>query len=360
MYRSFEVQNFRCFEHVKITDLARVNLIAGVNNVGKTALLEALFLHCGAYNPELALRLNAFRGVEGFKLEFGEWVGTPWDSLFKNFRPDRTIVLAGEMGLGERRTTRIRVVRQPGELRRTGLSGATGPQGREAAPVSSEVAQVLELEYEEADGRGTYYLIVDQRGMRVDPIPPPPPHMAIYQGDQMRVPPQVTAERFSNLQKQLRHDVVLDVLRLIEPSLKRLELLFVAGEPIIHGDVGIGELVPLPLMGGGMVRLANLAINIGTARNGVLLVDEIENGVHHSALTDLWRAIGGAARNFDTQIFATTHSAEAVVSAHQSFSESYDYDFRLHRLDRVNGEVRVVTYDREALEAAIQAGLEVR
>lgn len=72
MYSSFEVRHFRCFRDLTITGLDRVNLIAGVNNVGKTAILEALFLHCGAYNPELAIRINAFRGIETMKVTFGK------------------------------------------------------------------------------------------------------------------------------------------------------------------------------------------------------------------------------------------------------------------------------------------------
>lgn len=44
MYRWFEVNNFRCFDELMLAGLERVNLIAGVNNVGKTAILEALFL----------------------------------------------------------------------------------------------------------------------------------------------------------------------------------------------------------------------------------------------------------------------------------------------------------------------------
>jgi AAA15 family ATPase/GTPase len=42
MYKSFKIKNFRCFEELELNELAEVNLIAGKNNVGKTALLEAL------------------------------------------------------------------------------------------------------------------------------------------------------------------------------------------------------------------------------------------------------------------------------------------------------------------------------
>ncbi len=65
MYSSFSIKNFRLFDRLEIKPLARINLIAGSNNVGKTALLEALWLHAGQNNPELAQRLNLWRGLPG-------------------------------------------------------------------------------------------------------------------------------------------------------------------------------------------------------------------------------------------------------------------------------------------------------
>ena len=118
MYQSFKVNNFRCFHELTVADLERVNLIAGLNNVGKTALLEALFLHCGTYNPELTLRLNMFRGIESVKVEFGRWVETPWDLLFGEFDTSKRVELVGESKTTESKTTgrrvlRLKVVRQP-------------------------------------------------------------------------------------------------------------------------------------------------------------------------------------------------------------------------------------------------------
>ncbi len=50
MYKSFELRNFRCFRQLKVDNLERINLIAGMSNIGKTAFLEAVFIHCGAYS----------------------------------------------------------------------------------------------------------------------------------------------------------------------------------------------------------------------------------------------------------------------------------------------------------------------
>lgn len=129
---------------------------------------------------------------------------------------------------------------------------------------------------------------------------------------------------------------------------------------MIYGDIGLDQMLPLPLMGGGMGRLTSLLLTIANAPHGVALIDEIENGLHYSILNKVWQAIGEAARRFDTQVFATTHSWECIRAAHQAFAASEAYDFRLHRLDCIDDEISVVTYDREMLETSIATGLEVR
>ena len=137
-------------------------------------------------------------------------------------------------------------------------------------------------------------------------------------------------------------------------------MVVVAGEPILHGDIGIGRLIPLPVMGEGMVRLADLVLHIGNAPKGVVLIDEIENGIHHSIMPKVWKAIGKSARNFDTQVFATTHSLECIIAAHKAFEESDVYDFQLHRLERINDTINVVSYEQKDLSIAIEEGFEVR
>jgi hypothetical protein len=91
VYTSFSIKNFRCFENMTIKPLARVNLICSENNTGKTALLEALWLHSGPNLPDLGLRLYGFRGIAGSD------PARLLHDLFCNFDPHRTIVLeAGE------------------------------------------------------------------------------------------------------------------------------------------------------------------------------------------------------------------------------------------------------------------------
>lgn len=365
MYSSFEVRSFKCFEDLKIGGLRRINLITGMNNVGKTALLEALFVYSGAYNPELVLRVNSLRGVDVMEVEMAKWGGTPWDSIFSDFRTSETVELIGENDKTGRRVVRLRILREP-----KGLEGVPFQQqpGKDIfvagqtsmTPATPGFARVLEFEYEERENSGRCFMIIDPKGIRVEPFPMSPPFQTFFQTAWMLANVQEQAKFYGNLVVRGEQDILLKVLRLIEPRIRRIETIVVANKAILHGDIGIGRFIPLGFLGGGMARLTNLILYIANARDGVVLIDEIENGVHHSVMPKVWRAIGDATHQFNAQLFATTHSFECIKAAHTGLLETKSYDFRLHRLERVKDTIEAVSYDQENLESAIEGGLEVR
>lgn len=365
MYTSFHVKNFKCFQDINITEIRRVNLIAGMNNVGKTSLLEAFFIHAGAYNPEIILRVNAFRGIEKFKLRFGDWNEIPWISLFNNFNILNRVELTGEIEKIGYKALRMKVLYQPDELAKIQLTEIRGYQqtidgGVHPLDVSGNIMQVLELKYQEGEQSGIYYMIFDTKGLRTESILPPASFPVIFLPSKQRISLTDDAERFGKLEIQGKQDVLLKVLKVIEPRLNRVAMVITGGNPVIHGDIGLNRLIPLPFMGDGMVRLSSIVLAIGNAANGIVLIDEIENGLHHSILPRVWQAIGAAAQEFNTQVFATTHSLECITAAHKAFMESGSYDFRLHRLERKDEKIRAVTYDQEDLNSAIETGFEVR
>lgn len=358
MYQSFEISDFRCFSKLKVNNLSRVNLIAGVNNVGKTAFLEALFLHCGAYNPRLALNLNALRGIESVKVELGPLVETPWDWLFRDIDTSKEIKLVGTDNKTGVREIRLKVI-QPQELTKISELIPFESDRTDQTSLSSEYPQVLELTNEE-NGQNRYYLILDKSGMRPVPIPPPPPFPTNYLFPRARVPLIEEAHRFGKLETKKQLNILTETLKIVDPRIDSLSLIVIGETPLIHADIGMDRFIPLAFMGDGMSRLASIVLAIVNSPNGVVLIDEIENGLHHSILHKVWQAIGKVARMFNTQVFATTHSMECVVAAHEAFVESGPYDFSLHRLERINESIHDVTYDEEALGAAIEMGFEVR
>ncbi|MFA0758719.1 MAG: hypothetical protein NOOUEUKL_001385 [Candidatus Fervidibacter sp.] len=377
MYKSFTIYHFRCFRELKLEGLARFNLFIGRNNVGKTALLEALFIHAGAYNPELTLRVSAFRGIEVISFRWSGWEEAPWEGIFRNFDTRSELVLEGRYEDGKRRTVRIRQVSEPSELSEIVHSVTRRQNGGQPLPqdthmasagqpsrqltVTSEFAKVLELACEENGKISKHYLIVTPQGMHMT-LAPPPTFPAIFQSARISANLIERAERFGRLQIEGKKDLLLKSLQSIEPRLEDVAEVSVSGQPLLYGSLeDMKRMLPLQLMGEGMIRLTDLILNIANAPNGIVLVDEIETGFHYSVLPKVWQAIAQVAREMNTQIFATTHSRECLIAAHQAFSESDLYDFRLFRLEfDPEGEIRAVAYDRELLEFVLEQDWEVR
>jgi len=357
MFTSISVRNFRCFKRFSVGPLERVNLIAGANNVGKTALLEAIFLLLGVTNVGLVVKLGAFRGIMEIKGDPASIRELLWSPLFLRLDDQATIEIAGTTREGECHKIQLKLT-----PRRSAMLAVNDESASEPGPSTTELlGQTLQLEYTDPTG-GTHSteMMVDEKGIRIEPMPPRPPFPGYFLAARRRRTPQEDAEQLGRLEMVRESHELLEALRIVEPRLERLTTIYIGGVPMIWGDVGLGRLLPLPYMGDGLGRLTSLLLTIANAPHGVVLVDEVENGLHHSILSKVWKAIGRVARRFDTQVIATTHSFECIKAAHQAFEAGESYDFRLHRLERIAGEIRAVTYDQETLAAALKADLEVR
>ncbi|AFY47308.1 putative ATPase [Nostoc sp. PCC 7524] len=360
MLRSLSLKNFRCFQNFQLEPLERVNLIAGKNNVGKTSLLEAIFMFINPTNPESLFQVNRLRGIpRGVRFEHIEEL--------RGFFFDQDIYKVIEIiGRGENDRQRILKIFLPEseENQIEDLPILTDENGRFKTDESltTEVRSYDRLVWEYKDPNEIQPISISLRAdgrllstrYRREKYP-----IGIYLTTSTRSPIE-DAERFSHLERVGRQDEVLKTLSLLEPRLRRLSLLVIKREPIINGDIGMRELVPLPLMGEGIGRLLSIILAIANAQGGTVLIDEVENGLHHTVLTDVWRAIADAARRADVQIFATTHSRECILAAHEAFEKSEQYDFRYHRLERVKDGIQALTYDKEALETSDEFDWEIR
>lgn len=154
-----------------------------------------------------------------------------------------------------------------------------------------------------------------------------------------------------------RDGIVLDALRRIETELKGIEAGTASGKSMIRCDLGLPELLPLGMAGDGMLRVAQMVIAMHGAENGIALIDEVENGIHHSALSGTRQALDLVSREFRAQIVAATHSFECVRAAWESLSPE---DLRVYRLQPDVADRPVVAYTPEALAGTMENGFEMR
>lgn len=367
MYRTLQVANFRGLHGVNLPDLGRVNLFVGPNNVGKTSLLEASWLFQGPGAPNLTLSVGLFRGLAPLPLSSD----LLWPTLFRDQSPEHEIEIDGEETNGDRQKLRIRL---RGEPQQKVAPSSDRPGLGETVQATEPVLAGSELVYEYSVEKA------QPAAVRRSPRSPKPLIISLSPEGLLHRPPSrlltrpqciylstrqwpgagELAERFTQVQDAKRLPSLVSSLQELEPSLTDLTLGFTDGQPRIRGSVGTDKPVPLQVLGGGMVKLTEVLLALLTSTNGLVLVDEIENGLYHRNLVAAWKAIESASKSTTCQIFATTHSLECVRAALEAFGALGADAFRLHRLERKKLQTRVVTYDYETALTAIDMGLEVR
>jgi AAA15 family ATPase/GTPase len=349
MYTQFRASNYRCFRDLSISPLARLNLIAGKNNVGKTTLLEALWLHHGSPNPELGFRVSEFRGISEHSAD------QPLYDLFHNLELDAKIELSSKDSNGTERSDSL-YLREP-----TRVPMPSGKGSAIASSASSEsLGKEIVIDYTDDFGKsGESVLSFRRNEMQLNAPLRPKRSTAVFLTDR-RYGSREYTQVFSDVEIKGVKEKIIKLLQLIEPRLSDLTVIVRGLSVSVWADIGIGKLLPLQAMGGGTQRWFELALAFERAPNGVLLIDEIENGLHHSVMTDIWRNLEVLADEHNIQVFATTHSEECVRSALTAFKEYLFNDFRLHRLEAVKGSIKAITYDAKTLEAALDSGLEFR
>jgi AAA15 family ATPase/GTPase len=113
-------------------------------------------------------------------------------------------------------------------------------------------------------------------------------------------------------------------------------------------------------MGEGINRLFGIALALVNAKGGILLVDEIESGLHFSVQVDLWRLIFKVANRLNVQVFATTHSQDAVEAFQKASPEDQHEEAMLIRLENKKGEIVVTQFNERRLATATREDIEVR
>ena len=111
-------------------------------------------------------------------------------------------------------------------------------------------------------------------------------------------------------------------------------------------------------MGSGIFRFFEILVALVDTRAGILLIDEIENGIHHSVMAKVWQAIDTLAEELGVPVFATTHSRECIKSAYEALKDRGS--FKLHRLQEREGNIESITYSDDALVGAVEYDIEVR
>ena len=364
MYREISITNFRGFPKFRMHDLGRVNLLVGTNNSGKTTLLEAIELLSSFGDPRSLLSITSRRGeLIWYDTEKRRSPELAISHLFHghHFDAGSEFTVSGKHDSGKDWFVGRIKERQDDEKDQRRLFDINE---EDIGPFS------FYMEWKgTTDGGHSIFPLTTRGGfdrgalMRLS---------RSYDGRPIRFITtasmsfdQVT-RLFDDIVLTNEEEVLIDALNTIEPSIERIASLgSETRRPSSRSNFvlkckGIKERLPIGTMGDGIWRMLGIAIALVTTENGILLVDEIDTGLHYSVMADMWRLVERTAARLNVQVFATTHSRDCYESlatiARESVTE--DSQVTIQRIERDKCET--VAFNERDIVIAAERGLEVR
>lgn len=352
MIKSFNIINFKGFSNLNISDLSRITLLGGHNNVGKTAFLEAVFLFHDCVNPAMFFQQMNFRGYPVRKID----TESIWTPLFNEYSMDKIIRFDLEREVPEHLSFKF-------TDKYTSVRRRLEKNGNEIKTNSESISsKALEIIYEKKDNKEKFYCVIDgdQLGLELKKtikIPAKatflPARISVSSGDD--------AAKLGRVDVVNKKDIVVEFLKEIDSRIKDLSTIFINGENVIFADIGMKQKIPVKLMGDGISRLLSIILSIMDSSGGIVLIDEVENGLHYSIMPDIWNTISKVAVEFNCQIIATTHSYECLQSAYTGINNAGNIgDFTYIRLDREDDSIIPKVFKNDLLEMALETNMEVR
>ena len=379
MLHSLDLENYRGFQRFRLDGLARVNLLVGKNNCGKTSVLEAVELLASESTPDVLAKIAVARGETA--------LARPQADRPQQLRPLATHFFHGRsfvpgsvcfsIGNGDDKPhVRLEVsVRSADKMTGHGEVPIAGPE----LPYEPWVIATTKIENDfikqqsksAVSGQGA--LLEFSGSDRTVFYAPDPQHLS-----QLRLVPASHFITTDSLQPRQMSDMwnqvllegqeseVTEAMRILDPEIEKV--FFLSGETAYrYGGGGIfvamrnlQERVPLGSLGDGVRRLLALALSMVRAKGGILLVDEIDTGLHYSVMGDMWRLIIEGARQADIQVFATTHSFDCIRGL-ASVCENYPDLGREVSLQKIHCDLeKSVALDAEQIVLADKQEMETR
>lgn len=342
-FDNIEISNFRAIDFLRIERLGRLNVFVGANNVGKTSILEAVFMLAGMSNPLMPMRVNSLRNPSLHNIDGARF-------LFHNLDFSNRPLLKAESGEGTRRFTFTPVVDNDDNTQ---------------SSVSNSHAVIRKLHFYFGTGEGSDY----------------PYHSVLSLGKENGLEQTVTPvyresinclflsadkndgnalANFATLVKRNSKQVVVDALHGYDGAIETIEAL---PDGLYIKVSGIGELLPVSMAGDGVRRMINIISSIANENNNIVLIDEFDNGLHYSAHKKMWNAIMGFIIKHNVQLFVTTHNIDCLQGLSKAMEENEDFRTLANVYDiartKKNG-YQAYRYSYSELKEAINREIEIR
>ncbi|WP_353259055.1 AAA family ATPase [Prochlorothrix hollandica] len=360
MLRSLKIENFRCFQNFELQELGQVNLLVGTNNSGKTSVLDAVKILMSSFDLETLKQVMAGRGEyvwdAGSKREFDI------RHLFygHTLQINHKLLITSDNGTD---SGFIELFIEEIDLKQ-GNRFENPEDFKELALMIKRSNQNESLKLSLSAKQGLAYLYPSVRSARRD-FRDPESNAKVQYVTSSALTPQTMISLFDQLILTPEEDLVIESLRTIEPTIKRIAP---SPDGSRFGDrcgfwvqfSGHDQRVPIGSLGDGIWRMLGLTLALVNARGGILLIDEIDTGLHFTVMADLWKLIWETAKRLDVQVFATTHNSDCWTSLATiaNLENPSREGITIHRIEK--DKPHSILFTEREIAIAANRGIEVR
>ena len=352
-FKNIEIKNFRGIDHLKIDDFSRVNIFLGQNSSGKSSVLECLLLMMGMSNPDLPQNINYIRSRN-----YSTFADLFY--LFHNYDFKVKPEINSELFDDTKRHLALEMTYVFDEKSQAGLLNGQIPTS-ETKTFLNTLKMDFDVETNQQKNSFECSITVGQQGLisnkKLAEGYLEKNSVAFLSADLSAGNP---ANDLVELAKRKRKDVVTEYLKSFDSHVTAVEIL---NNLAYIGIEGIDQLLAVNMMGDGMRRFLNIVAAAANPTNNIILIDEIDNGLHYSAYKKLWMAIFALATSTNKQVFVTTHSKETLSYLNEMLEEHVEYqqEMRLYTLAKTSLKGhQAYKYTYEGLSGACENDVELR
>ncbi len=353
MLKSLKIENFRCFPLFEMQQLGRLNLIVGTNNSGKTSILEAVQL---LLNNPLIFDFDILEEIIARRSEYVQ------DDKYQ----DRNLIIRHlfhdhQIGIG----SQLLITGKDITDKQTEVIISIQKTQHSNTPTLLCIKYTdkhLEKGFElSSDGTLSLKLLQDSRLNFTDSSS----NIQFVNSSSLNTKEAI--KLFDELVLTPDEDLVTQSLQIIEPRIKRIAIVSSGKYRYEGSHSGFivqfsdeNQRIPIGSMGDGVWRILGLALAIVNAKDGVLLVDEIDTGLHFTVMSDMWKMLWETAKRLNVQIFATTHSNDCWTSLADIANAEHPSEdgITIHRIEK--GKTNSIVFTERQIAIAAERHIEVR
>ncbi|WP_152396593.1 AAA family ATPase [Paenibacillus guangzhouensis] len=282
---SVNIENYKLFRNFRVENLNKINIIAGINNTGKSSFLEALYF---------LTRLNDIFGYYDVFRRRGKFHDELDFSWLSSVIPDE-INISGNF---EGKSISTKLVKEEESINNL---------NKNSYITSLNLIATVEDRTFTTQSR---LFIEKENEIFYDKI-----HQLCFSTYTTPFSMQNQEELIRLHEKSVETRNIERIVKFINSRLDSgIENIELAGEMkrFLVNHKNFKSAVDITNFGEGFQRIFHISLQFAAVENGVIFIDELENALHHSLLVEFSKFIGELAEIFNVQIFVTSHSKECI------------------------------------------------